>query len=40
MMYGKDKKKMMKGGMAKKKMMAGGRMKYKDGGAMPKAKPC
>ena len=31
---------MQYGGMAKKKMMAGGRMKYKDGGAMPKAKPC
>ena len=31
---------MQYGGMGKKKMMAGGRMKYKDGGAMPKAKPC
>ena len=40
-MYGADKKKkMMAGGMAKKKMMAGGRTMYKDGGAMPKAKPC
>ena len=36
----KTKEKMVYGGMAKKKMMAGGRMKYKDGGAMPKAKPC
>ena len=37
---GMAKKKMMAGGMAKKKMMAGGRTMYKDGGAMPKAKPC
>ena len=37
---GMPKKKMMKGGMPKKKMMAGGRTMYKDGGAMPKAKPC
>ncbi len=29
MMYGKDKKKMMKGGMAKKKMMGGGMAKKK-----------
>ena len=33
-------KEMTYGGMAKKKMMKGGRMMYKDGGAMPKAKPC
>ena len=36
----KTKEKMVYGGMAKKKMTEGGRMKYKDGGAMPKAKPC
>jgi len=34
------KKKMVYGGTAKKKMIGGGRMKYKDGGVMPKAKPC
>ena len=42
MMYGKDKKKMMKGGMAKKKMMKGGRSMYSAGGnasVMPVAKP-
>jgi len=42
MMYGKDKKKMMKGGMSKKKMMKGGRSMYSAGGnasVMPVAKP-